>query len=152
MKGGSPNRRQRISAQGSIRSNPELVRKAVRRVIFLEGETKMDRIVSQSLRSTFWVFGVLLFFSVPAWAQGDGASLFKAKCAACHGADGKGDTSMGKAMKLRDLGSDDVQKQTDAELTEITANGKGKMPAYEGKLTDDQIKQLVGYIRSLKKK
>lgn len=55
-------------------------------------------------------------------------------------------------MKVRDLGSDDVQKQTDAQLTEITANGKGKMPAFKGKLTDDQIKQLVGYIRSLKKK
>ena len=57
-----------------------------------------------------------------------------------------------KAAELRDLGSDDVQKQTDAQLTEIVENGKGKMPAYKGKLTDDQIKQLVGYIRSLKKK
>jgi cytochrome c6 len=53
-------------------------------------------------------------------AQGDGRSLFKEKCATCHGADGKGDTSRGKAMKLRDLGSDDVEKQTDAQLTEIT--------------------------------
>jgi cytochrome c6 len=112
----------------------------------------MDRLVSQRVRSTFWVFAALLLFSLPVRAQGDGATLFKAKCAACHGADGKGDTSMGKSMKLRDLGSDDVQKQTDAELTDITANGKGKMPAYKGKLTDDQIKQLVGYIRSLKKK
>jgi mono/diheme cytochrome c family protein len=59
---------------------------------------------------------------------------------------------MGKNLKLRDLGSDDVQKQSDADLTAITENGKGKMPAYKGKLTDDQIKQLVGYIRSLKKK
>jgi cytochrome c551 len=59
---------------------------------------------------------------------------------------------MGKTLKVPDLGSDDVQKQTDAQLTEITANGKGKMPAFKGKLTDDQIKQLVGYIHSLKKK
>jgi cytochrome c6 len=112
----------------------------------------MNRILVQSVRNAFWIVGVLFLFSLPARAQGDAAGLFKAKCAACHGADGKGDTSMGKAMKLRDLGSDDVQKQTDAELTDITANGKGKMPAYKGKLTDDQIKQLVGYIRSLKKK
>lgn len=112
----------------------------------------MDRIGTQSFRNAFWIIGVLLLFSVPVHAQGDGAAVFKAKCAACHGADGKGDTSMGKAMKLRDLGSDDVQKQTDAQLIEITENGKGKMPGYKGKLTDDQIKQLVSYIRSLKKK
>jgi len=46
-----------------------------------------------------------------------------------------------------------VQKQTDAQLIDATANGKGKkMPAYKGKLADDQIKQLVGYIRELAKK
>lgn len=94
---------------------------------------------------------VLVSTSAPARAQSD-AALFKAKCAACHGADGKGDTSMGKALKVRDLSSDDVQKQTDEQLTDITANGKAKMPAYKGKLTDDQIKQLVAYIRTLKKK
>lgn len=94
---------------------------------------------------------VLLFIGMPAHAQ-DGAALFKTKCAACHGADGKGDNSMGKALKLRDLGSDDVQKQTDAELTDIITNGKGKMTAYKGKLTDDQIKSLVAFTRTLKKK
>ena len=94
---------------------------------------------------------VLLFIGLPAHAQ-DGAALFKTKCAACHGADGKGDNSMGKALKLRDLGSDDVQKQTDAELTDIITNGKGKMTAYKGKLTDDQIKSLVAFTRTLKKK
>jgi cytochrome c6 len=46
-----------------------------------------------------------------------------------------------------------VQKQTDAQLIDVTANGKGKkMPAYKGKLTDDQIKELVGYIRGIGKK
>lgn len=93
-----------------------------------------------------------LLFALPVHAQQNGADLFKSKCAMCHGADGKGDTPVGKSLKLRDLGSDDVQKQTDAELTDITANGKGKMPAYKGKLTDDQIKQLVAFMRTLKKK
>ena len=55
-------------------------------------------------------------------------------------------------MKIRDFHSPDVQKQTDAELTEIISAGKGAMPSYKGKLTDDQIKQLVGYIRDLAKK
>jgi cytochrome c6 len=91
------------------------------------------------------------FTALPVHAQ-DGAGTFKAKCAACHGADGKGDNSMGKALKVRDLSSDDVQKQTDAELTTIITDGKGKMPAYKGKLADDQIKQVVAYVRTLKKK
>ena len=55
-------------------------------------------------------------------------------------------------MKARDLSSPEVQSQTDAQLTEIVTNGKNKMPAYKGKLTDDQIKGLVVYIRELAKK
>jgi cytochrome c6 len=94
----------------------------------------------------------ILFFSAPSARAQSGAALFKAKCAPCHGADGKGDTSMGKTLKVRDLTSEDVQKQTDAELTAITENGKGKMPAYKGKVTDEQIKQLVAFVRTLKKK
>jgi cytochrome c6 len=74
-------------------------------------------------------------------------ATFKAKCAMCHGADGKGKES----MKTRDLGSADVQKQTDAELTNIITNGKPpKMPAYKT-MTPDQVKDMVAYIRSLKK-
>ncbi|MFZ3200291.1 MAG: c-type cytochrome [Candidatus Acidiferrales bacterium] len=94
----------------------------------------------------------MLLATVPMHAQDNGAALFKSKCASCHGPDGKGDIPVGKALKLRDLGSEEVQKQTDAQLTEVTANGKGNMPAYKGKLTDDQIKELVLFIRSLRKK
>ena len=45
-----------------------------------------------------------------------------------------------------------MQKQTDAQLTDIIVNGKGKMQASKGKLTDDQIKQAVSFVRSLAKK
>ncbi len=86
-------------------------------------------------------------------AADDSAALFKAKCATCHAVDGSGNSATGKALGTPDLRSDDVQKQTDAQLIDSTTNGKGKkMPAYKGKLTDDQIKQLVGYIRELGKK
>lgn len=95
------------------------------------------------------VMAVALAFSTWSFAQ-EGADLFKSKCAACHGADGKGATAMGKALKLRDLSSADVQKQSDAELTTIITSGKGKMPSYEGKLTKDQIGDVVKYIRTLK--
>jgi mono/diheme cytochrome c family protein len=92
---------------------------------------------------------VALALSGPLDAQ-DGAALFKAKCAACHAADGSGSGAMGKQLGVTDLRADAVQKQTDAQLTDSITNGKGtKMPAYKGKLTDDQIKGLVAFIRSL---
>ena len=94
-------------------------------------------------------FGLM---SVPAGAQEGGAALYKTKCAACHGADGKGETAIGKTNKIRDLGSADVQQQSDADLTALIANGKGKMPAYGKSLKPDQVKDLVIYIRSLAKK
>jgi mono/diheme cytochrome c family protein len=97
-------------------------------------------------------FGILFLLVAPLCAQ-DAAALYKSKCAACHGPDGTGNVAMGKTLGVTDLTSGDVQKQTDAQLTDSIANGKGKkMPAYKSKLTDDQIKGLVGFIRELAKK
>ena len=81
----------------------------------------------------------------------DAAADYKAKCATCHGPDGKGDTAMGKTMKVKDLGSAEVQKQSDADVATIIEKGKKPMPGYEGKLTKEQIDSLVKYVRSLKK-
>jgi cytochrome c6 len=80
----------------------------------------------------------------------DAADLYKAKCQACHGADGKGDTPVGKKLGIKDFHSPEVAKMSDQELFAITKNGKDKMPPYDKKLTDDQIKELIKYIRSLK--
>jgi cytochrome c6 len=107
-------------------------------------------IQGKSPKSILVTLAIVFVFS--AGARADGAGDFKAKCAMCHGADGTGSTPTGKALKVRDLGSADVQAQTDAQLTDIVNNGKGKMPAYKGKLTDDQIKELVAFIRSFAKK
>jgi len=81
----------------------------------------------------------------------DGGADFKVRCAPCHGAKGAGDTKLGQNLRVRDLGSADVQKQSDADLTAIIAKGKGRMPAYDGKLSKDQINDLVKWIRTLKK-
>jgi len=75
-----------------------------------------------------------------------GEATFKAKCAMCHGADAKGKASMANT----DLTAADAQKMSDADLSGIITNGKGKMPAYKT-LTPDQVKDLVAFIRSLKK-
>jgi len=112
----------------------------------------MSRTLTRMCQWVCLIAAAIFLLAASASAQDAAAALYKSKCAACHGADGKGDTAIGKSQKLRDLGSDEVQKQTDAQLTDITANGKGKMPAYKGKLTDGQIKQLVAFMRSLKKK
>ena len=94
------------------------------------------------------ILALLITASMPLAAAADNA-VYKAKCAACHGADGAGQTTMGKKMSLRDLRSAEVQKQSDAELIKITTDGKGKMPAYKGKLTADEIKGLVQFMRTL---
>jgi cytochrome c6 len=101
------------------------------------------------LRATLVVVALALIASTYTFAEA-GAD-YKAKCAACHGAEGHGDTTMGKNLKIRDFASADVQKQSDAELTDIITKGKGKMPAYDGKLSKDQIGDLVKWIRTLKK-
>lgn len=85
------------------------------------------------------------------YAADTGPDLYKSKCAMCHGPDGAGQTAMGKSMKLRDLGSADVQKQSDSDLKTIVDKGKNKMPAFGGKLSSTQIDDLVKFIRSLKK-
>lgn len=94
---------------------------------------------------------ILVVALAPVAFAADGAAIYKAKCASCHGADGKGQTPIGKKMNLRDLGSPEVQKQTDKELYDWTADGKGKMPAYKDKLSADEIKALVTTMRAFKK-
>ena len=97
---------------------------------------------------------VIAVVALPAFADAgaDGAALFKSKCAMCHGPDGAGQTPMGKSMKLRDLRSPEVQKQTDKELNTLIADGKGKMPAYKAKMSQAEMDALVAHIRSIAKK
>ena len=81
----------------------------------------------------------------------DGGAEYKVRCAPCHGTKGAGETKLGQNLHVRDLGSADVQKQSDAELATIISKGKGRMPAYEGKLSRNEIGDLVKWIRTLKK-
>lgn len=101
----------------------------------------------KTLLSMLILLGVMMI-SRPAMAD-DAEALYKSKCQVCHGADGKG-SAAGQKLGAKDFHSPEAQKQTDTELIEITKQGKGKMPGYDKKLTDDQIKALIKYIRSLK--
>src|ERR1700690_3916057 len=91
---------------------------------------------------------VVLSLPLSAHAQ-DASALFKSKCAGCHGADGTG-SAMGKKMGAHDFTSAEVQKMSDAELTDTITNGKNKMPKYAS-LKPEEVKGLVAYIRTLKK-
>ena len=88
---------------------------------------------------------LVVALAVPAVAE-DAAALYKSKCQACHGPDGKG-SAAGQKMGAKPFSE---SKSSDKELADITKNGKGKMPKFDGKLTDDQINDLVKYIKTLK--
>ncbi|MBI5885631.1 MAG: cytochrome c [Deltaproteobacteria bacterium] len=87
----------------------------------------------------------------------DGAAIFKAKCVACHGAEGAG-TAMAPAFKGNAFVRD--SKNVECELV-VTHGRKGDekkhknfamaMPSHEGKLSADEIKAVVDYIKTLAK-
>jgi cytochrome c5 len=81
----------------------------------------------------------------------NGAEIYKKKCAACHGATGAGDTMIGKNLRIRSLRSHEVQNRSDEELFNIIAKGRNKMPAFDRKLSREQIHDLVRHIRALGK-
>jgi mono/diheme cytochrome c family protein len=89
---------------------------------------------------------------LPASAQEATEKLYKQKCQSCHAADGSGATGLGKKTRARDFGSAEEQNETDAQLIEIIAKGKNKMPGYEKSLTDTQIKDQAAYCRAMGKK
>ena len=100
------------------------------------------------------MIALALFLMLPnlSWAADDGAALYKAKCAACHGADLAGKP----AIKAPSLVSEQCKKASDADLTEAIANGgkaKKASHAFASKgMSPDQIKMVVSYIREEQKK
>jgi mono/diheme cytochrome c family protein len=81
----------------------------------------------------------------------NGAAIFQEQCSGCHGPDGKAQTDMGKKMQAADLTSDEIQQQSDSKLAGIVKSGQKKMPAFNGKLSDDEIKAVVAYVKEFGK-
>jgi mono/diheme cytochrome c family protein len=90
-------------------------------------------------------------------ARADVKTNWDNNCAQCHGKDGRADTKMGKQLNAKDLTDPKVQAAfTDAKATQsikegVKQNGKTTMKAFGGKLTDEEIKALVAYTRTLKR-
>src|ERR1041385_6941626 len=99
----------------------------------------------------------LLSASASAVLAADAKENWEKNCAKGHGADGKGQTKMGRQSGVKDYTDPKVQ----AELKDETAikiikegiveKGKKKMDPYKDKLTDDEIKALIAFIRGFKK-
>jgi mono/diheme cytochrome c family protein len=107
------------------------------------------------LKRTCYAFVIAiaaLSVSAAASAQAPAADTYKAKCQMCHGADGLAATPAGKAMKTPPFTDPAVLKASDDALFTSTKNGKGKMPAYAGKLSDTEIKSLIAFVHTLQKK
>lgn len=79
------------------------------------------------------------------------ASTYKAKCASCHGMDGKATTAKGKELKVRPFNSAEVKAMSDQKLLEVILKGKGKMEGYEKTLGKEKCQALVAYCRNLGK-
>jgi cytochrome c553 len=94
---------------------------------------------------------VLLVFAISGDAAA-GEAVFRSRCKMCHGADGAGNPAMAKVLSVEipAMDSESVQKQTDTELKEAIAKGKGKMAAIRG-LSDQDLANVIAFVRSLKK-
>jgi mono/diheme cytochrome c family protein len=92
------------------------------------------------------VFVIMLFAnepSTPAAARSPGEQLFRANCASCHGADGRGGfgPQLAGGVAVRDFPNENDQ-------IAFVAKGRGSMPAFAGVLTPAQIRQVVDYTRT----
>lgn len=100
------------------------------------------------------VLAISLLAPAVIFAAEKGEDVYKTKCVVCHGQMGNAKTPLGEKQKLRPLGSPEVQKLTDAELTAMIADGgPDKKPGHAFRtkgLKDEQVKALLTYIRSLK--
>jgi cytochrome c6 len=100
------------------------------------------------------ILALALLVCKPVHAQeksSAGATIFKSKCVLCHGADGSGNTPLGKQLQAANLGSKEVQKQSNAELHKIVHDGRANMPAFNEQLSDEEITQVIQYVRQFGK-
>ena len=109
------------------------------------------------MRTTLALAITLFLVTSMSLRAADAKANWDAKCIQCHGKTGAADTKMGKQLNAKDLTDPKVQAAfSDAKATAsikngVKENGKTTMKAFAGKLTDDEVKALVAYVRTLKK-
>jgi mono/diheme cytochrome c family protein len=93
-----------------------------------------------------FALAIVATMAMPLFAV-DGAGVFSAKCAGCHGADG---SKAMPAMGVKPINTTDTKSKGADALASIVSKGQGKMPSFAGKLSDDEISSVVSYVLSLK--
>ncbi len=107
--------------------------------------------MSKIIRMSSALATIVLLSGVVGFAQTSGEATYKAKCQSCHGAQGMPNPGIAKAMGVKPASDPAVKSESEAAMIAITTNGKAKMPAFKGKLTDADIKASVEYFRTLAK-
>lgn len=112
--------------------------------------------IKKLLVATVAIAALALMTMIPTASQAtavfdETSTLFKSKCASCHGMDGKGATAKGKELKVRAFSSPEVKGMSDQKLLDVILKGKGKMEGYEKTLGKEKAQALLAYCRSLGK-
>ena len=115
-------------------------------------EPGTQRAVYLSLLLGIGFFTVAALSLVLAQEDSPGKKVYVSKCLMCHGEDAKGDTKAGKMMKTPDLTTETWKQGTSvAEVVKTLGEGLGKMPKYEGKISEEDLKAVAEYTLKLSK-
>jgi cytochrome c6 len=107
--------------------------------------------MNKTIRMSSALAAVILLSGVLGFAQTSGEATYKAKCQSCHGAEGMPNPGIAKAMGVKPASDPSVKSLNEAQMITDTTNGKNKMPAFKGKLSDAEIKASVDYFRTFAK-
>ena len=106
-------------------------------------------IVAAAVLSLFTVLGAT---KPNEAAAAEAATIYNRQCVSCHGRDGRGRTRKGRQTRARDVTDaawqDDV---SDERLFNSINNGRGKMPAFRKKISENDIDALVAYVRRMRR-
>ena len=109
-----------------------------------------------NINTKITLLGFCFFIAGAAGHAAPAAENWENNCTKCHGADGKGETKIGKKLKLKDYSDAAVQaKMTDVDMAKAITDGviegdKERMKAFKDVLTKDEIDALVAYVRKFK--
>ena len=109
---------------------------------------KRTRVAAALVFAVFGLAAITLFATDP-----HPSALFREYCAKCHGADGSGDTSLGRISNAPDFtdGGWWAKHPNTAERVNTITRGKKSMPAFGKKLTKAQIASLAAYVQRFKR-
>lgn len=114
--------------------------------------TRKGHVLKPSVSALFLLFAICNSLQAQENSKtSPGETIFKTKCILCHGPDGSGNTPLGKQLQAANLGSKEVQKLSNAEMHKIVHDGRANMPAFAEQLSDQEINQVIQYVRQFGK-